>query len=64
MPEPSPLPLKDMTSPLGNPWMYASSLGRLYDACSKVSWLFGPYVENDKFWTGGGVDPEFLRGRE
>ena len=40
-------------SPFGNDWTYASSAERRYIACIVLSRLFGPYVENERFWTGG-----------
>lgn len=44
----SPLALNEIISPLGRLCMYASSLVFLYDAWRALSWLFGPYVENER----------------
>lgn len=58
------LALKDIISPLGRLWMYASSLVRRYVAWRTVSRLSGPYVEKVRFWTGGrGPDIFLLDGR-
>lgn len=45
--------LNEMISPFGRLWMYASSLVRRYEDWRWWSWLLGPYVENERFWTGG-----------